>query len=549
MSAKLKQIKVRQSQDLQLSKVPRWQPCLVPLVMAGTLATLPLEASAGNFMDLSLLQFNGHATTVNTLESIVLQLTPAEVEQAGSVFTQEKVDISKGFSTAFAFKIKTPSDRKGAEGLVFVVQSVRPDYVGTGSYGLGYYDPSYSAFTNSVGVEFDTWNTGEWAGDKSDNHIGINSRGDLNELATLDIDEPLNNGEIWYAWIDYNDAQLEVRINQTHERPEIADLAHIIDLTELLKGTKAFVGFTAGTGGAFSAHEILTWKFRNKAVPFGTINRKSWKNSWLLEAGETFRDALQDGSDAPEMVVVPAGKFQMKIRQDDDSFEKKHHIAIKTFAMGRYEVTIGEFRQFVDATGYQTEAEQGNGCMTWLSEEKQWYNSEENNWRIPPTLSQSDDKHPVVCVSWNDALAYTKWLSTQTGQQYRLPTEAEWEYAAREGTNWFSYWWQRMVGKSANCWDCGSEWDRKTAPVGTFGPTSFGFYEMHGNVWEWTCSAYDTSYNGQEQECVNDFSTDVKITYRGGSFNSSGHNLCLTSRYGKPPTEASENRGFRLVRD
>ena len=85
------------------------------------------------------------------------------------------------------------------------------------------------------------------------------------------------------------------------------------------------------------------------------------------------------------MVVVPKGKLQIKIRQDDSNVEKQRKVAIAAFAMGRYEVTIGEFRQFVDATGYKTEAEQGQGCMTWLSEEKQWYNSEDRNWQNPPT--------------------------------------------------------------------------------------------------------------------------------------------------------------------
>jgi formylglycine-generating enzyme required for sulfatase activity len=108
--------------------------------------------------------------------------------------------------------------------------------------------------------------------------------------------------------------------------------------------------------------------------------------------------------------------------------------------MGRYEVTVAEFRQFVNATGYRTDAEKQGSC----------WGEKGYNWRKPPRFSQTDT-HPVVCVSWNDATAYTNWLSEQTGHTYRLPTEAEWEYAARAGTE-TKYWWGNDIGTNkANC--------------------------------------------------------------------------------------------------
>ncbi|MDX1655715.1 MAG: SUMF1/EgtB/PvdO family nonheme iron enzyme, partial [Candidatus Competibacteraceae bacterium] len=154
----------------------------------------------------------------------------------------------------------------------------------------------------------------------------------------------------------------------------------------------------------------------------------------VLGSEVVFRDRLKDGAKGPEMVVIPAGKFLMGSPEDEPERrgdERQHSVTIeRPFAIGRYEVMVGEFRRFVQESSYRTEAESGGGSWVWTGSE--WKLDPARNWR-QPGFKQSES-HPVVCVSWNDGVAYAEWLSQQTGQEYRLPTEAEWEYAARAGT-------------------------------------------------------------------------------------------------------------------
>jgi formylglycine-generating enzyme required for sulfatase activity len=177
------------------------------------------------------------------------------------------------------------------------------------------------------------------------------------------------------------------------------------------------------------------------------------------------------------MVIIPAGSFRMgDIRGTGDSDEQPvHTVTVKSFAMGRYQVTFAEYDCFVEQTGREKPSDSGWGR----------------------------GNRPVINVSWDDAVAYAEWLSQVTGDQYRLPTEAEWEYAARAGTE-TDYWWGNEIGKNrANCDGCGSQWDNKsTAPVGSFVDNPFGLCDTVGNVWEWTCSEYEEKYNGKELECI-----------------------------------------------
>jgi formylglycine-generating enzyme required for sulfatase activity/uncharacterized caspase-like protein len=242
-----------------------------------------------------------------------------------------------------------------------------------------------------------------------------------------------------------------------------------------------------------------------------------------------FRDRLKDGSEGPSMVWIPAGSFRMgDIQSGGQSDEKPvHRVSINRFAISRYEITVREFRQFVNATSYRTEAEKGDGCYTY--KDGSWTKVRNANWRNP-NFSQNDN-HPVVCVSWNDANAYAKWLSAETGQKYRLLTEAEWEYAARAGTETARYWGNDpdKACSYANVHDItskkenGFSWTHhnctdgyaKTAPVGHFKPNNFDLFDMLGNVWEWTCSEYEDKYKGNEKLCNKHASRAV---IRGGSW-------------------------------
>jgi len=206
----------------------------------------------------------------------------------------------------------------------------------------------------------------------------------------------------------------------------------------------------------------------------------------------SFRDTLADGSQGPEMVWISAGTFRMGDIQGGGYSDEQpvHSVSVNRFAMGRYEVTFAEYDKFADATGRGKPDDEGWGR----------------------------GNRPVMRVSWHDATAYAAWLSTETGQQYRLPTEAEWEYAARAGTE-TKYWWGNEIGSNqANCSNssCGDSF-QYTAPIGSFAANPFGLYDTAGNVWEWTCSEYTDSYNGKEEYCGSGDSWQPVI--RGGSWN------------------------------
>jgi formylglycine-generating enzyme required for sulfatase activity len=261
-------------------------------------------------------------------------------------------------------------------------------------------------------------------------------------------------------------------------------------------------------------------------------------------AGKVFQDRLKDGSLGPKMVIIPAGSFRMGGIQSSYGDEQPvHRVSVGEFAMGMYEVTVGEFKKFVNATGYRTDAEKQGSCGI-LNKNGFWSNKEGYNWR---NLNfYQNHNHPVTCISWNDATAYTKWLSNQTGKNYHLPTETEWEYAARAGTE-TSYWWGNNIGKNrANCDDCGSQWDEKsTAPVGSFEDNKFGLYDTSGNVWEWTCSEYENKYKGKETQCV---TTANHLSVRGGSWFSGMVNLRSSYRYRNTPITRDGDVGFRVSR-
>jgi len=213
-------------------------------------------------------------------------------------------------------------------------------------------------------------------------------------------------------------------------------------------------------------------------------------------AGNVFRDRLTDGSDGPEMVWIPAGGFRMGDIQHggDDDEQPVHSVSVDRFALGKYELTVGEYLRFVKATGHH--------APEWLEEGSQYHiKTGTSNYYKKMGAALTNENHPIVGISWYDATAYVKWLSEQTGHQYILPTEAQWEYAARAGTE-TKYWWGNDIGTNrANCYSCDDSF-QYTAPVGSFAPNPFGLYDTAGNVWEWTCSKYTDKYTGKEQQCA-----------------------------------------------
>ena len=244
--------------------------------------------------------------------------------------------------------------------------------------------------------------------------------------------------------------------------------------------------------------------------------------------GEVFRDTLKSGSKGPEMVVLPTGSFRMGDLNGDGYIDEKpvRRVTIsRPIAMGKYEVSFAEYDRYARATGRALPADEGWGR----------------------------GNRPVVNVSQEDAKAYAVWLSAQTGKRYRLPSEAEWEYAARSGTA-TKYSWGDKIGRNrANCDGCGSEWDyKKTAPVGSFAANAFGLYDMHGNVWEWVADCYVDTYTGAPSDGSARTTGCGSTTYavlRGGSWYFDPRFLRSAYRNRNRPSVRYINNGFRVVQD
>lgn len=240
----------------------------------------------------------------------------------------------------------------------------------------------------------------------------------------------------------------------------------------------------------------------------------------------TVRDPLSDGSKGPPMVVLPAGSFAMGsagLAGERDE-HPEHQVQLGGFLIGAHEVTFGDFDRFVRATGR----------------------------RSPDDFGWGRGRRPVVDVSWEDARAYAQWLSRQSGRRYRLPSEAEWEYAARGGTT-SPYWWGLTPEvERARCFDCGTKWDagHSTAPVGSFEPNPYGLYDTAGNALEWTADCYRPSYEGAPADGKAwDWEPCNARVVRGGAFNKPATSMRSAARSPLAPDTRINMLGFRLARD
>jgi len=242
-----------------------------------------------------------------------------------------------------------------------------------------------------------------------------------------------------------------------------------------------------------------------------------------LQPAALFRDRMRDGSAGPEMLVLRGGRYDRGDRQGDDDEKPPVTIEIKPLAIGIYEVTFEEFDQFCESTGRDKPDDAGWGR----------------------------GHRPVFNVSWNDAQAYTTWLSRQTGQPYRLPTDAEWEYAARGATQ-TRFWWGDDVGQGqANCAGCGGLWGgEKTSEVGRFEPNPFGLHDTAGNVFEWVADCWNDSF----AEAPTDGSALQKPAcgirvIRGGAWSFPPKEVRSANRWRDFQPRTSDDTGFRIARD
>ena len=288
----------------------------------------------------------------------------------------------------------------------------------------------------------------------------------------------------------------------------------------------------ADTAAAYGAYLAVYPQGRHAAEARRQQRLRRWR------AGQTFRDEFRSGGKGPEMVVVPAGSFQMGCvsGQDcDDDEQPVHRVTIaQPFAVGKYEVTFAEWDTCVS----------GGGC----------------GGRRPNDYGWGRGRRPVISVSWEDAVAYTRWLSEQTEQRYRLLSEAEWEYVARARTT-TKYWWGDEIGQNrAHCNGCGSQWEGgfyilalldplQTAPVGSFGPNGWGLYDVHGNVSEWMQDCWNESYAGAPSDGQAWESGDCsRRVVRGGFLYSDPRDLRSASRDGDTADLRSYGGGFRIAR-
>ena len=294
-----------------------------------------------------------------------------------------------------------------------------------------------------------------------------------------------------------------------------------------------------------------------------------------------FCDSLSNDLQGPEMVVLPGGTFVMgsdkylffhfvdELLKRTTSVGKfitltprydegpQHSVHIKSFALAKFPVTVREYLAYVKATN--------NGYPEWLQAQGQpshFFRALYNKFALKDYEALGSalrgENYPVVGISWLDAVGYTNWLTDNTGRNYRLPTEAEWEYAARAGTQ-TAYWWGDAIEYDrANFLGCSIREKYKTiSPKGTFLPNPFGLEDMLGNISEWTCSRYEESYKGQEEEyqrsgdVTRDFFLPKKfIAIRGGACWSLPFQIrCASRGGGRLYSYRNYSIGFRIAAD
>lgn len=289
-------------------------------------------------------------------------------------------------------------------------------------------------------------------------------------------------------------------------------------------------------------------------------------------SGQAPSQVWHDCVDCPALVTVPAGRFTMGSDLDGEAGRpegpaREVRIA-RRFALGLTEVTNKEFARFVAETGYRVEA----GCRVQTAPsgpglKAGWRDESAAGWQAPGFSQPATEDMPVVCVGRVDALAYVRWLSARTGHAYRLPSEAEWEYAARAQSSGIYSWgnnadlgcaYANLYDRRARAlqdfgWgyaDCDDGY-AELAPVGRLKPNGFGLHDMLGNVWEWVADCYRLTYDGAPSDgraVAGDASCD-KWSVRGGGWMTRPTRNRVTFR-GRDPNDARYSYfGFRVARD
>jgi TonB family protein len=342
--------------------------------------------------------------------------------------------------------------------------------------------------------------------------------------------------------------------------------------------------------GKYNGRGTYTWANGNKDIgefKDGKLNGRAIKynaNGSIKESGIYQDDVLvttvetstsivpgtvfQDCDECPEMVVLPAGQYLMGAYPGEEERENlpkdfrdrskpQHRVNVGRFAAGKFSVTREQYQAFVKAT-----RRKHDGCFVWTGDK--WEHDLTKDWRFP--RFQQDGLHPVTCVSWDDASAYVQWLSQKTGKDYRLLTEAEWEYAARAGTRTYRYWGDdgnmscgyanggdqtaKAQVPGAGNWTLATCNDgfAYTAPVGSFQPNNFGLYDTLGNVYQWTQDCLNHNYIGAPTDGRSWINGECsKRVLRGGSWSSIPQFISAAFRFDLIAASRFNNVGFRVA--
>jgi formylglycine-generating enzyme required for sulfatase activity len=292
----------------------------------------------------------------------------------------------------------------------------------------------------------------------------------------------------------------------------------------------------------------------------------------LFRPGQTFTDALRTGARGPQLIVVPHGGFRMGARdgETDASPNERplHYVRFdRGFAMARTETTVGEFRRFVDATGYRSRAVRRGHSIVYDERSGNLVRRSNVDWRHDYNGAPARDDMPVLHVSARDAEAYAHWLSQQTGERYALPSEAQFEYAVRAGSEGSLPWTSRIPPRSAgnvtgsrDRSPTGRTWRNAfqgygdgwwgPAPVASFAPNAFGLHDLAGNVSEWVADCWHEGYRrapADGQPWVNPGCRTRVI--RGGSWASAPAQVRAAWRLSTDGDTTNARLGFRLVRE
>ncbi|MCG3745557.1 PEGA domain-containing protein [Vibrio cincinnatiensis] len=310
------------------------------------------------------------------------------------------------------------------------------------------------------------------------------------------------------AWLN-----LVVRSNQYNDHVTINGIRYGSSPTEvMLPAGKHLVVVEKEGYQSFRQEVALTSDQTLRAVLHEKINE--------LKAGDKFADTLKNNQHAPEMITLLKGQYLLgeniarQVRLDH------------AFALSATPITVGEFSTFIQQTGYKTDAELKNICLS--VKETAIVPISGHYWKKPGFTQTAQS--PAVCVSQNDANAYARWLSQQTGFKYRLPSEDEWETAARAGSK-MDYWWgNHFSAGQANTGWAGTPWSNKsTSPVRAFSTNPLGFYDMVGNVWQWT--------------------NDTRGVVKGGAWSFSPEMAKAYSQLFVAPSTSANYVGFRVLRE